>query len=160
MSDVEKKDGAVTGVVRWVVTKRNENGSRTMAMPASQGRYTHGTREEAERELEIFRSSWEEKLGYEGLEPRSVMCWPDHHDPKGVWFMDPAVVVNEEALEGMRDLAQELGGTWAAYRNDNSFSPGFGSLQFLRVEGGTFEVPSGWEYRFEGIVNLSTGRVE
>lgn len=71
-----------------------------------------------------------------------------------------------EALEQM----QQIGGEWAAYRNEDLGSLNVGHLKFLKIgEGCTYKeapirypdesVSQGHNYRYAGVVNLETGEV-
>lgn len=80
-------------VTRYVVTHLGKDGLRTLTQGA-QGRYTYGTREEAEKVLRAFEPSYREWWGGSscvGVNPDTLEvcacdCWPDHFDPKGVYF--------------------------------------------------------------------------
>ena len=73
----------INSVTRYVVTKLNRNGERTLFDP-QQGRYTYATREEAETRANAFLHD----CHCDGmkLEVRACECWPVHFDPKEVWF--------------------------------------------------------------------------
>lgn len=79
-------------VLRWVVTHLNADGVRTMCGPA-QGRMTKATEDDARYLMEAMlknnRIEANGRLaGVYGLplEVRECRCWPDHFDPKQVWF--------------------------------------------------------------------------
>lgn len=80
---------AAGSVTRYVVTHMGRNGMRTLASPA-QGRFTYATREEAESMLKAMLSNNSEDTlrsvyGFP-LEVRACECWPEHFDPKGIYF--------------------------------------------------------------------------
>lgn len=74
-------------VMRWVVTHKNGLGWQALTFPR-QGRYTYPTQEEAEAALRAFEPDLRSRvLGdrADTLEVRQVECWPNHHDPKGIY---------------------------------------------------------------------------
>ena len=73
----------ITSVTRYVVTKLNRDGERTL-FDSAQGRYTYATREQAEARADGFRH--DRHCANMKLEARAVSCWPVHFDPKEVWF--------------------------------------------------------------------------
>lgn len=81
-------------VTRYVVTHINREGLRTISSPASQGRYTHATREDAETALRNLNANnsadtLAQVFGAQALdtfEVRQCPCYPNHFDPMNVWF--------------------------------------------------------------------------
>ena len=78
-------------VTRYVVTHVNREGLRTLSL-GCQGRWTYATREEAQAQLDAMLAN-NERSALEGLygnvsqiEVRPCECWPDHFDPKGIYF--------------------------------------------------------------------------
>ncbi len=67
---------------------------------------------------------------------------------------------------------RKVGGTWAAYENQDFSHPSLGEMKFLRFgEGCTFEEPPKprlpdtaneihWRHQFVGVVDLETGIIE
>lgn len=80
-------------VIRYVVTKVDKNGMRTLAM-AAQGRNTYASAEEAQTWLDAMRNSPHNSAqtlqsvygDVTKMEVRPCECWPVHFDPKGVYF--------------------------------------------------------------------------
>ncbi len=72
-------------VTRYVITRIDKDGNRTLA-DHRQGRYTYETEAEAQKMLDLWGASMQEKLGYIGLEVRSCPCYPGHFDPQTCWF--------------------------------------------------------------------------
>ena len=78
-------------VTRYVPTYVNRDGMRTL-MRGAQGRATYATAAEAQEWLaavvqntsaETIRQIWGDNPRFE---VRDCECWPNHFDPKGVWF--------------------------------------------------------------------------
>ena len=80
-------------VTRYVVTHVERDGLRTLTFGA-QGRWTYETPEEAQERVEaILRGNTPARLaGVFGQQAvgtfavRPCACWPDHFDPKGIYF--------------------------------------------------------------------------
>lgn len=81
-------------VTRYVVTHVNREGMRTLSAPASQGRFTYATHEEAETALGNITgnnsaNTLAQVFGPQALgtfEVRPCPCYPGHFDPMNVWF--------------------------------------------------------------------------
>lgn len=78
-------------VTRYVATFINKQNMRTLMTPA-QGRHTHPTRAEAQAWIDAvtknnsqdtIRQIWGDNPRFE---VRACPCWPEHFDPKRVWF--------------------------------------------------------------------------
>jgi hypothetical protein len=76
-------------VTRYVITHLDKNGQRTL-IDAAQGRYTYATMDEAQRLLDAIMTvnSIQRIQSLFGLplEVRACPCWPNHFDPKRVYF--------------------------------------------------------------------------
>lgn len=77
------------GVTRYVVTHIGDDGMRTLAH-AQQGRCTYATAAEAQAWIDAAlrnnsMSTLRSLYGFP-LEVRPCECWPNHHDPMGVYF--------------------------------------------------------------------------
>ncbi|MGE3483475.1 MAG: hypothetical protein AB7L09_01965 [Nitrospira sp.] len=77
-------------VTRYVVTHIGTNGERRMTAPARQGRYTHATPEDAEKEMRDILNVEANNNDIPGVfgkqavgtfEVRAILCWPNSHDP-------------------------------------------------------------------------------
>lgn len=80
-------------VTRFVITHvSDKDGLRTLTLPC-QGRNTYPTAEYAQLALNAFQgpSGLRKVLSaaeMDSLEVRPCECWPEHFDPKGVYFDD------------------------------------------------------------------------
>lgn len=75
-------------VIRYVVTKVNADGQRTL-FGSQQGRNTYATAEEAEQHLAAIlknNNAQDIERYANQAEVRPVECWPVHFDPKTCWF--------------------------------------------------------------------------
>lgn len=80
-------------VTRYVLTYVNTNGMRQM-LGAAQGRNTYETEAAATQHLQATLENnssdlLEHTYGHPSrgnIEVRPVECWPNHFDPKTVWF--------------------------------------------------------------------------
>lgn len=70
-------------VMRWAVTHINLDGLRVLTL-GTEGRWTHATREDAQKQLEAFEPQLRAKVLDERadtLEVREIECWASHLDP-------------------------------------------------------------------------------
>lgn len=76
-------------VIRFVITHLDKAGDRVLAT-AMQGRNTYATPEEAQAQLDAMmkNNSMDTLTSVYGLplEVRPCRCWPEHFDPKQLYF--------------------------------------------------------------------------
>ena len=80
---MDLKERLAASVTRYVVTKLDRDGTRTL-FDHAQDRYTYATREEAQERADAFRD--DKHCGNMDLQVRPCECWPVHFDPKGIYF--------------------------------------------------------------------------
>ena len=76
-------------VVRWVVTHQAADGLRTLTR-AAQGRCTFDDAQSAYNWMQAALANRREEdfpgVAPESFEVRPCRCWPDGHDPLGIYF--------------------------------------------------------------------------
>jgi myo-inositol-hexaphosphate 3-phosphohydrolase len=89
--DTARRLGAFDSVLRYVATYVNAAGERTL-MSAAQGRNTYANAADAQSWIDAVTANnsadnvaqiWGENPQFE---VRACLCWPNHFDPKTVWF--------------------------------------------------------------------------